>query len=119
MTSLVTSLARSSVPCARRPATELPAPVDGETAASLASRLEAASRARLGRSLAIRHIDAGSCGGCEIEIRALTNVIHDLTQFGLRFRHQSASRRCASGDRAADPQPGRGAGAGLDGNAGS
>ena len=68
-----------------RPATELPVPVDGETAASLASRLEATSRARLGRSLAIQHIDAGSCGGCEIEIRALTNVIYNLTQFGLVF----------------------------------
>jgi Ni,Fe-hydrogenase III small subunit len=68
-----------------RPATERPGPVDGETAASLAGRLEATSRARLGRSLAILHIDAGSCGGCEIEIRALTNVIHNLEQFGLNF----------------------------------
>jgi Ni,Fe-hydrogenase III small subunit len=67
------------------PATEPRAPVDTETAASLAGRLEAASRARLGRSLAIRHIDAGSCGGCEIELRALTNVIHDLERFGLTF----------------------------------
>jgi Ni,Fe-hydrogenase III small subunit len=66
-------------------ATEPPAPVDAETAASLAGRLEAASRARLGRSLAIRHIDAGSCGGCEIEVRALTNVIHDLERHGLTF----------------------------------
>ncbi len=66
-------------------AAEPPAPVDAETAASLAGRLEAASRARLGRSLAIRHIDAGSCGGCEIEVRALTNVIHDLERFGLTF----------------------------------
>jgi Ni,Fe-hydrogenase III small subunit len=66
-------------------AAEPPAPVDGETAASLAGRLQAASRARLGRSLAIRHIDAGSCGGCEIEVRALTNVFHDLERFGLTF----------------------------------
>ena len=67
------------------PEAEPPATVDAETAVSLASRLEAASRARLGRSLAIRHIDAGSCGGCEIEVRALTNVIHDLERFGLTF----------------------------------
>ena len=66
-------------------AAEPPPPVDAETAASLAGRLEATSRARLGRSLAIRHIDAGSCGGCEIELRALTNVIHDLERFGLSF----------------------------------
>lgn len=68
-----------------RPAAEPQAPIDGETAASLAGRLEVTSRARLGRSLAIRHVDAGSCGGCEIEVRALTNVIHDLERFGLTF----------------------------------
>jgi Ni,Fe-hydrogenase III small subunit len=62
-----------------------PAPVDTETAVSLASRLEAASRARLGRSLAICHIDGGSCGGCEIEVRALTNIIYYLERVGLTF----------------------------------
>jgi Ni,Fe-hydrogenase III small subunit len=67
------------------PVAEPGGPVDAETAASLAGRLEATSRARLGRSIAIRHIDAGSCGGCEIEIRALANVIHDLERFGLTF----------------------------------
>jgi Ni,Fe-hydrogenase III small subunit len=64
---------------------EPPGPIDAETTASLASRLEAAAHARLGRSLAIRHVDAGSCGGCEIELRALTNAIHDLERFGLSF----------------------------------
>jgi Ni,Fe-hydrogenase III small subunit len=67
------------------PSSEPAAPVDGPTAASLAGRLEAAAQARLGRSLAIRHLDAGSCGGCEIELRALNGVIHDLERFGLRF----------------------------------
>jgi Ni,Fe-hydrogenase III small subunit len=66
-------------------AAEPPAPVDSETAASLSGRLEAASQARLGRSLAIMHVDSGSCGGCEIELRALNNVVHDLERFGLRF----------------------------------
>jgi Ni,Fe-hydrogenase III small subunit len=64
---------------------EPPAPVDEQTAASLAGRLEATSQARLGRSLAILHVDSGSCGGCEIELRALNTVIHDLERFGLRF----------------------------------
>jgi Ni,Fe-hydrogenase III small subunit len=64
---------------------EPPGPIDAETTASLAGRLEAAAHARLGRSLAIRHVDAGSCGGCEIELRALTNAIHDLERFGLSF----------------------------------
>ena len=67
------------------PAAASPVPIDRETVASLAGRLEAAAQTRLGRSLAIRHVDAGSCGGCEIEIRALTNVVHDLERFGLRF----------------------------------
>jgi Ni,Fe-hydrogenase III small subunit len=67
------------------PAAEPHGPVDAETTASLAGRLEAAAKARLGRSLAIRHIDSGSCGGCEQELRALTNVFHDLERFGLSF----------------------------------
>jgi Ni,Fe-hydrogenase III small subunit len=40
---------------------------------------------RLGRSLAIRHLDAGSCGGCEIELRALNRAVFDLQRYGLRF----------------------------------
>lgn len=62
-----------------------PVPIDRETAASLAARLEAAAQQRLGRSLAVRHIDTGSCGGCELETRALANTIYDLERFGLRF----------------------------------
>jgi Ni,Fe-hydrogenase III small subunit len=60
-------------------------PVDADTAASLAARLEAAAQAKLGRSLAIRHLDAGSCGGCEIELRALNSAVFDLQRYGLRF----------------------------------
>ena len=40
---------------------------------------------RLGRSLAILHVDAGSCGGCEIELRAVRRAIYDLERFGVRF----------------------------------
>ena len=40
---------------------------------------------RLGRSLSIRHVDAGSCNGCELEIHALSNAFYDLERFGLRF----------------------------------
>src|ERR1700723_2714500 len=43
------------------------------------------ARQRLGRSLAIREIDAGSCNGCELEIHALNNAFYDLERFGLRF----------------------------------
>ena len=46
---------------------------------------ERASRRRLGRSLSIREVDAGSCNGCELEIHALSNAFYDLERFGLRF----------------------------------
>jgi Ni,Fe-hydrogenase III small subunit len=39
----------------------------------------------LGRSLAIREVDAGSCNGCELEIGALNNPIHDLERLGIHF----------------------------------
>ena len=47
--------------------------------------LERAARRRLGRSLSIREVDAGSCNGCELEIHALNNAFYDLERFGLRF----------------------------------
>jgi Ni,Fe-hydrogenase III small subunit len=70
---------------ARTPATEPAGPVDTETTESLSARLDAAAQTRLGRSLAIRHINTGSCNGCELELRALNNVLYDLERFGLRF----------------------------------
>jgi Ni,Fe-hydrogenase III small subunit len=39
----------------------------------------------LGRSLAIREVDAGSCNGCEVEITALNNPVYDLERFGIHF----------------------------------
>ncbi len=39
----------------------------------------------LGRSLAIRQVDAGSCNGCELEINALNNPVHDIERFGIQF----------------------------------
>lgn len=60
-------------------------PVDPHTVASLAARLDAAAQARLGRSLAIRHVNAGSCNGCELELRALLGPLYALERFGLRF----------------------------------
>jgi len=39
----------------------------------------------LGRALCIRHIDAGSCNGCELEIQALNNPIYNLEGLGIRF----------------------------------
>ncbi len=39
----------------------------------------------LGRSLAIREVDAGSCNGCEIEVHALKNPLYDLERYGIHF----------------------------------
>ena len=39
----------------------------------------------LGRSLAIREVDAGSCNGCELEIVALSNPRYDIERFGIHF----------------------------------
>ena len=70
---------------ARRPLTEAPpAPADAALA-ELAASVERAARRRLGRSLAIREVDAGSCNGCELGIHALNNAFYDLERFGLRF----------------------------------
>ena len=52
---------------------------------NLPASVERAARRRLGRSLAIREVDAGSCNGCELEIHALNNAFYDLERFGLRF----------------------------------
>jgi Ni,Fe-hydrogenase III small subunit len=66
----------------RGPLTE---PAPAPDAAALAEQLNRAAQARLGRSLSIREVDAGSCNGCELEIHALNNVLYDLERFGLRF----------------------------------
>ncbi len=73
------------LPWTRSGQREAVGPVDAETTASLVARLEAASQARLGRSLALRHVNSGSCNGCELELRALRNVFYNLERFGLRF----------------------------------
>src|SRR5215472_11729571 len=69
----------------KAPLTEAPPSPDDGALAELAQSLERASRRRLGRSLAIRQVDAGSCNGCELEIHALNNAFYDIERFGLRF----------------------------------
>jgi Ni,Fe-hydrogenase III small subunit len=51
----------------------------------LGAMVGAEVRARFGRSLAIRQVDAGSCNGCELEIGGLTGPHYDLERFGLSF----------------------------------
>src|SRR3954447_6216264 len=67
------------------PLTEPPPPADEAALAELAKSVERASRARLGRSLSIREVDAGSCNGCELEIHAVGNAFYDLERLGLHF----------------------------------
>ncbi len=69
----------------RQPFTEAPPLPDDTAVAELATALGDAARRRLGRSLSIREVDAGSCNGCELEIHALNNAYYDVERFGLRF----------------------------------
>jgi Ni,Fe-hydrogenase III small subunit len=63
--------------------TEAPPPADDSL------RLRAALSQQilriLGRALAIRHVDAGSCNGCELEIHALNNPLYNIEGLGIRF----------------------------------
>ena len=68
-----------------RPVTEAAPAPDTAGLAELAGNLDRAAKRRLGRSLAIREVDAGSCNGCELEIHALNNAFYDLERFGLKF----------------------------------
>jgi len=49
------------------------------------SRLQEQVLKTLGRALAIRQVDAGSCNGCELEIHALGNPYYNIEGLGIRF----------------------------------
>ena len=68
----------------RRPLTET-RPAEDPALVALAAGLERTARRRLGHSLAIREVDAGSCNGCELEIHALNNAFYDIERFGMHF----------------------------------
>src|SRR5450759_2290211 len=62
------------------------APLPSEKAlAEVGQSLKRAARRRLGRSLSIREVDAGSCNGCELEIHALNNPYYSIERFGVHF----------------------------------
>ena len=69
----------------RKPLTELAPDPSDSAMDELALALKRTTRRRLGRSLSIREVDAGSCNGCELEIHALNNAFYDVERFGLRF----------------------------------
>ena len=60
----------------------------------LAHALDARTRRLFGRSLRLRSVVAGSCGGCEAELNAMGNVVFDMARFGIEF---VASPRHADG----------------------
>ena len=64
----------------------------GPSLSESAARLRERICGRLGRSLHVRQVDAGSCNGCELEIAATTNPLYDLERFGI---HLVASPRHA------------------------
>ncbi len=53
--------------------------------AATGQELAARAHGILGRSLHVRHLDAGSCNGCDWEINATTNAVHDIQRFGIDF----------------------------------
>ena len=67
------------------PLTEPTPSTDDRALAEVGAALKRAARRRLGQSLSIREVDAGSCNGCELEIHALNNAFYDLERFGLHF----------------------------------
>ena len=64
--------------------TEAPPPPD-EALRQIAGRLNEEVLRLLGRALAIRHVDAGSCNGCELEIQATCNPYYNLEGLGIKF----------------------------------
>ena len=62
-----------------------PAPEADESLRQLAQRLDETVLKHFGRALAIRHVDAGSCNGCELEIHAANNAYYNLERLGIKF----------------------------------
>lgn len=58
---------------------------DDDNVVHLVKQIDAKTKRLLGRALAIREVDAGSCNGCEIEITGLTSPVYDSERFGLHF----------------------------------
>ena len=56
-----------------------------DTLLTLAREVESRTRRLLGRALAIREVDAGSCNGCELEITGLMSPVYDSERFGIHF----------------------------------
>src|SRR5512145_749564 len=62
-----------------------PAPEPDQTLRVTAGRLQRTVLRRFAGALTIRHVDAGSCNGCELEIHATNNPYYNLEGLGIRF----------------------------------
>ncbi len=60
-------------------------PAPDEALRALAQRLDEVVLKHFGRALAIRHVDAGSCNGCELEIHATNSPYYNLERLGIKF----------------------------------
>jgi Ni,Fe-hydrogenase III small subunit len=69
----------------RGPATEHAPSLRDAELEQVGEALQREARGRLGRSMSIREVDAGSCNACELEINALNNAYYDIERFGIRF----------------------------------
>jgi Ni,Fe-hydrogenase III small subunit len=78
MWNIVKLIARGGI------ATE-PPPTGSDELRLEAERIHADLLRTVGQALAIRHVDAGSCNGCELEIHALNNPYYNLEGFGIKF----------------------------------
>ena len=58
---------------------------DTDEVVQLVKAVDAQAKRLLGRALAVREVDAGSCNGCEIEITGLTSPVYDSERFGIHF----------------------------------
>jgi Ni,Fe-hydrogenase III small subunit len=64
--------------------TEAPPPTDDALRGEI-QQINAQILHHIGRALAIRHIDAGSCNGCELEIHSLSNAYYNIEGLGIHF----------------------------------
>jgi len=78
MQKILFQIARTGIISERAPAAD-------ESLRRIAGRLNDEVLRLLGRALAIRHVDAGSCNGCELEIHALNGPTYNLEGLGIKF----------------------------------
>ena len=78
MWNILRQIARAGIVTEPEPQVDVP-PATG------ADRIQQDILDVLGRALAIRQVDAGSCNGCELEIHALNNPYYNIEGLGIKF----------------------------------